>query len=354
MRYRALLFVCLAVMVLGVAGCNSKRQPETLRAIPAAGSSFVFPVMQRWGEDFFELHRPTQVVYVADGSVKAVEELAAGKVAFAATDYALTPKQLGQLPPVIQVPVTAGAICITYNLPGLKQPLRLSAGTLAGIFLGTVKRWNDPAIAKDNPGVVLPDEAITVVHRADAAGATDIFTTYLSKVNPQWASKVGSGDSVKWPVGIGGEGSAGLTSVVRNSPGTIGYVELNYAQQNELPVAAVENRAGRYVVPNVASTKAAVEAFAAQLRANLDTAIVDPPATAGDAYPIAGLSFMIVPRDGANVVERTALGKFMVWVLHNGQDTAFHLGYARLPQSLVAYDEAALRAMTAGGKPILH
>jgi phosphate transport system substrate-binding protein len=308
--------------------------------------------MQRWGEDFFELHRPTQVVYAADGSVAALKELASGKVAFAATDYALTPKQLGQLPPVIQVPVTAGAICITYDLPGLKQPLRLSPESLAGIFLGTVKRWNDPAIVKDNPGAALPDEAITVVHRADAAGATDIFTTYLAKVSPQWASKVGVGDSVTWPAGISGEDSAGLTSVVRNSPGTIGYVELNYAQQNELPVAAVENRAGRYVVPNVASTKAAVEAFAPQLRANLNTAIVDPPATATDAYPIAGLSFVIVPRDGTDAAERGELREFMRWVLHNGQDTAFHLSYARLPQSLIAYDETALRAMTANGKPV--
>ncbi len=353
MRYRAVLSVCLAVLVSGVAGCNTKRQPETLRTIPAAGSSFVFPVMQRWGEDFFELHRPTQVMYVADGSVKAVKELAAGKVAFAATDYALTPKQLEQLPPVIQIPVTSGAICITYNLHGIKQPLRLSAGTLAGIFLGTVKRWNDPSIAKDNPGVALPDEAIVVVHRADAAGATDIFTTYLSAVSPQWAAKVGAGDSVAWPVGISGEGSAGLTSVVRNSPGTIGFVELNYAQQNELPVAAVENRAGQYVQPNVVSTKAAVEAFAPQLRTNLDTTIVDAPATAAGAYPIAGLSFVIVPRDGTNLRERVALGKFLSWVLHNGQDTAFHLGYARLPKSLIVYDDAALRAMTVNGKPVL-
>ena len=353
MRYRAVLSVCLGVSLLGVAGCNSKRQPETLRRIPAAGSSFVFPVMQRWGEDFFELHRPTQVVYVADGSVESVQELAAGKVAFAATDYALTPKQLGQLPPVIQIPVTAGAICITYNLPGLKKPLQLSPGVLAGIFLGTVKKWDDPAIEKDNPGAALPDQLITVVHRADAAGATDIFTKYLSAVSPVWASKVGAGDSVTWPAGISGEGSAGLTSVVRNSPGTIGYVELNYAQQNELPVAAVKNRAGRYVVPNVASTKAAVEAFSSQLRAHLDTKIVNPGSGAVAAYPIAGLSFVIVPRDGTNVAERVALRKFLGWVLHNGQDTAFHLGYARLPQDLIGYDEAALKTMTAKGKPVL-
>lgn len=352
MKCGAVLSALVAVSVLGATGCNSKKAPTTLRTIPAAGSSFVFPVMQRWSEDFFELHRPTQVDYLAVGSVKAVEELKAGKVAFAATDYALTPGQLSQLPAVIQIPEIAGAICVTYHLAGLKEPLRLSPQALAGIFLGRVKRWNDPVLEGDNPGVALPDEAITVVHRADAAGATSIFTTYLSTVSKAWRTTVGAGDSVPWPAGIGGVGSQGVTSVVRNSPGTIGFVELNYAQQNELPVAAVENAAGRYVQPDVASTKAAVEAFAPQLRANLATLIVDPPASAAGAYPIAGLNFMIVPRDGANAAERVALRKFMDWVLHNGQATAFHLSYAPLPESLRRSDEARLGEMEINGKPI--
>jgi phosphate transport system substrate-binding protein len=310
--------------------------------------------MQRWSEDFFEMHRPTQVNYVSDGSVESLQELAAGKVAFAVTDSALTGQQVSRLPQVIQIPVTAGAICITYNLPGVKQPLRLSPEALAGIFLGRVKQWDDAAIAKDNPGAALPALPITVVHWADAAGATDIFTTYLSAVSPEWASKVGSGDRVKWPVGISGEGSAGVTSVVRNSPGTIGFVELNYAQQNELPVVAVKNRAGAYVEPTVATTQAAVNAFATQLRTNLDTAIVNPPVSAADAYPIAGLSFVILPRDGSDVSQRKDLRKFIGWVLENGQDTAYHLSYARLPQGLIAYDEAALRTMKADGKPVLE
>jgi phosphate transport system substrate-binding protein len=308
--------------------------------------------MQRWSEDFFELNRPTQVDYISSGSVKAVQELKAGKIAFAATDFALTPQQLAQLPPVIQIPDTAGAICLTYNLPGLKQALRLSPRALAGIYLGMVKKWDDPLLQKDNPGIALPNEPITVVHRVDAAGATSIFATYLSAVSPKWKSTVGAGDSLKWPAGIGGVGSAGLTSVVRNSPGAIGFVELNYAQQNELPVAAIENQAGRYVLPDVASTKAAVEAFVPELRSNLDTPIVDPPASAATAYPIAGLNFMVLPRNGKNVEQRTDLRKFIHFVLHNGQDTAFHLSYARLPESLKQYDEQALGAMTVNGKPV--
>ena len=352
MKYRAVLSACLAVSLLGATACNTKKAPTKLLTIPAAGSSFVFPVMQRWSEDFFELHRPTHVNYASVGSVKAVQELAAGKVAFAATDFALTPKQLSQLPPVIQIPEIAGAICITYNLPGLKEPLRLSPEALAGIYLGTITKGNAPVLAKDNPGVALPDEPITVVHRADPAGATSIFTTYLSEVSKKWKSAVGAGDSVKWPVGISGEGSAGLTSVVRNSPDTIGFVELNYAQQNELPTAAIENKAGRYVRPDIASTKAAVEAFVPQLKQNLETLIVDPPASAASAYPIAGLNFLIIPKNGVDRKERKDLREFLHFVLHNGQDTAFHISYAPLPKDLKDYDVNQLKLLEINGKPI--
>lgn len=352
MQYRAVLSAMLAASVLGVSACNSKSAPTRLRTIPAAGSSFVFPAMQRWSEDFFELHRPTQVDYVSVGGAKALQELAAGKVAFAATDYALTPQQLKQLPPVIQIPEIAGAICIAYNLPGLKRPLRLSPQTLAGIFLGTVKKWNDPLLQEDNPGAALPDQAITVVHRSDGAGETSIFTTYLSAVSKRWHSTVGAGDGVKWPVGMDAVGSQGLTSVVRNSPGAIGFVELNYAQQNELPVAAIENKAGRYVEPTVGSTKAAVVAFLPQLQTRPATPIVNAPASAGGAYPIAGLNFLIVPRDGGDSMERTALREFIHFVLHNGQDTAFHSSYAPLPEKLQQYDDNQLKLMEINGKRI--
>lgn len=352
MKYRAVLAACLAVSVLGVTACNGKKARTELLTIPAAGSSFVFPAMQRWSEDFFELHRPTQVDYVSVGSVAAVQRLAEGKVAFAATDFALTPQQLTALPPVLQIPEIGGAICITYNLPSVKQPLRLSPQALAGIYLGTITKWNDPVLEKDNPGIPLPDHKITVVHRVDPAGATSIFTTYLSAVSKKWKSTVGAGDSVKWPAGIGGVGSQGLTSVVRNSPDSIGFVELNYAQQNELPTAAIENQAGRYIQPTVASTQAAVNAFVPQITKNLNTLIVDPSATASGAYPIAGLNFMIVPIDGTNVTLRKALQKFIYFVLHNGQDTAYHISYAPLPEGLKQYDENQLKLMEINGKRI--
>lgn len=352
MRMRAVLCACLAVMVIGATGCSPRKASRNLLTIPAAGSSFVFPVMQRWSEDFFEIHRPTHVDYLSMGSGEAVQDLRAGKVAFAATDLALTKAQLAQLPAVVEIPDVSGAIALTYNLPGLKEPLRLSPQAVAGIYLGTIKKWNDPRLVEDNPGVALPDRKITVVYRADVAGATSIFTTYLSAVSQKWKSAVGAGDRVKWPTGIGSMGSQGLTSVVMNSPWSVGFVELDYAIQNELPVAAIENQSGRYVEPSVASTKAAVEAFVPQLEANLGTTIVDPPARAADAYPIAGLNFVIIPREGTNVEQRTALRKFFDFVIHNGQETALHIGYGPLPERLRQYDEGQLKLLEINGKPI--
>lgn len=352
MKYRAVLVACLAVSVLGATACNSKKVPTKLRTIPAAGSNFVFPVMQRWSENFFELHRPTHVNYASVGSVKAVQQLAKGQVAFAATDFALSPAQLSQLPPVIQIPEVGGAICITYNLPTVKKPLQLSPQALAGIYLGTIKKWNNPVLAKDNPGVALPDHNITVVHRVDPSGATSIFTTYLSDVSPKWKSTVGAGDSVKWPAGLAGIGSQGLATIVQDLPGSIGFVELDYALQNGLPTAAIENQAGHYIQPTVDSTKAAIDAFVPQLETNLGTPVVNPPASAASAYPIAGLNFMIIPRNGTNAMARKALREFVHFVLNNGQDTAYHVRYAPLPESLKQYDENQLKLMEINGKPI--
>jgi phosphate transport system substrate-binding protein len=200
--------------------------------------------------------------------------------------------------PVVQVPVTAGPVCAIYNLPDLKAPLRFSASTLAGIFLGNIISWQDPAIEKDNPGVKLPRSAVIVVHRSDGSGTTSIFSGYLSKVSPEWSRKAGQGLSISWPVGIGAEGSKGVLEFVKQNTGTIGYAELNYAKENKLPVALVQNRAGNFVAPAPASTTAAIEASSEALSKDPRTPIVDPPASAKDAYPLAGLTFLLVPKDG--------------------------------------------------------
>lgn len=206
-----------------------------------------------------------------------------GLVDFGASDAALDDQQLQQMPPLVQIPESAGPVCITYNLPQVKTPLRLSASTLSGIYLGKIKNWQDPAISKDNPGVRLPNNIIVVAHRSDSSGTTNIFTTYLAKISPEWQKQVGKGLSVSWPVGLGGKGSEGVTGVVKQTPGGIGYVELSYAKENNLPVASIANRAGHWIEPTAGATTTAIEAFSGELARDVRTPIVDPPATAKDA-----------------------------------------------------------------------
>jgi phosphate transport system substrate-binding protein len=256
------------------------------------------------------------------------------------------------MPPVIQIPESAGPVCVTYNLEGLQQPLQLSADSLAGIFLGKITNWQDPIIKKDNPGQKLPNAKITVVHRADGSGTTDAFTTYLAAVSPEWAQKVGKGKSVSWPVGLGGKGSEGVTGQVKQSPGAVAYVELTYATQNKLPVAAMKNAAGKYVLPSTAGTTAAIAAFKDQLAKDPRTPIANPPASAPDGYPISTLTFLIIPKDGKDVAKRTALKQFVVYVVTDGQQAANGLNYAPLPEDVKQQDVQTLGQLTVNGSPI--
>jgi phosphate transport system substrate-binding protein len=275
-----------------------------------------------------------------------------GTVDFGASDYPLTDKDIHEMKPVLQVPETAGPVCITYNLPGVTQPLQLSADAIAGIYLGKITNWQDPIIKKDNPGVALPNVKVVVAHRTDGSGTTAAFTTYLSAVSPEWAAKVGKGGAVSWPVGLGGKGSEGVTAQVRQSPGGIGYVELIYARQNKLAIASVRNLAGNYVIPSTASTTAAISAFAEQLDKDPRLPIVNAPASASNAYPISTLTFLIIPKDGPDATRRSALKKFVQYIVADGQTTASSLDYAPLPDSIKQYDQQALSQMTANGQPI--
>lgn len=340
----------VAVLMVGIAGCKPGG-PENV-ALSGAGSTFVYPVMTRWIQDFSKVHTNVQINYQSIGSGGGIQQVKAGTVDFGASDVALTDQQLGEMKPLIQIPESAGPVCITYNLPDLKQPLQLSADSLAGIFLGTIRTWQDSAIAKDNPGVTLPKQPVVVSHRAEGSGTTNIFTTYLSAVSPEWQAKVGKGNAVNWPVGIGGKGSEGVTGNIRNSPGAIGYVELTYAEQNHLPVAKIKNQAGQYVSATAAATTAAINAFSGQLAQDPRLPIVNPPASAADAYPISGLTFFIIPKDGAGQAKRAALKNFVQYIISDGQATAGTLSYAPLPDGVKQYDQQQLQQLTADGQPI--
>ncbi len=343
LRWIAVIVICAA---LGLAvGCTSKNGGSGGTELIGAGSTFVYPIMSKWIADFSAKNPNVKINYQSIGSGGGIQQLAQGLVQFAASDMPLDDKKAGDLGGVVQIAESAGPVCITYNLPDLKQPLRLSAASLSGIYLGTIKNWQDPQIKKDNPGVALPKTDIAVAHRSDGSGTTNIFTTYLSAVSPDWKSKVGQGLSVSWPVGIGGKGSEGVTGVVKQTPGAIGYVELTYAETNNLPVALVENQAGQFVKPSSESSTAAIDAFAGELAKDVRTPIVNPPATAKDAYPISGLTFLLIPKAGNDNSKRALLKQFVRYILQDGQSVASGLHYSPLPSSLAQIDIKLLEQM---------
>ena len=310
--------------------------------IVGAGSSFVYPAMTNWISAFQSSHPGVQINYQSIGSGGGIQQLKGGLLDFAASDAALDDTKLKEMPAVVQIPESAGPVCITYNLPQLKEPLRLSPETLAGIYLGEIKNWQDARIKKDNPGVQFPNQDIVTAHRSDGSGTTNIFTTYLSKVSPTWDKKVGKGISMNWPNGLGGKGSEGVTGIVKQTPGGIGYVELIYAAQNQLPVALVRNSAGQYVKPSVASTTAAIDAFSQELSSDVRNPIVDPRASAKDAYPISGLTYLIVPVQPKSPAKGQIVQQFVKYIITQGQDEAEKLQYAKLPTALQQQDQNLL------------
>ncbi len=346
-RQRQLFAVCVAtVTILGLLltlGCSSKSDSEEVftpspdaptAAMGAAGSTFIAPLMGKWVGVYQQTHPKVLINYRPIGSGAGIEEMKQGFLSFGASDAPLTDDQAKQMTPVVQVPASAGPVCIVYNLPNLSVPLRLSAKTLSGIYLGNIISWQDPAIAKDNPGVKLPRAAVIVVHRSDGSGTTNIFTSYLAKVSHDWSWKSGHGLSVSWPTGLGAEGSSGVLAIMKQTSGTIGYLELNYAKESGMPVASIENQGGHFVQPSPASTAAAISAFSDALAKDVRTPIVDPPASATDAYPISGLTFILIPKDRPDAAQQEAVKEFVAFVISTGQNSAEELSYAKLPDAV--------------------
>src|SRR6202453_1697694 len=351
MPYRKNFAVSAAAFLSALTLLTSCNSSSTV-ALNGAGSTFVYPVMGRWIQDFQQSHSNVRINYQSIGSGGGIQQVKSGTIDFGASDAPLSDQDMAQMAPVIQIPESAGPVCVTYNLDGLDKPLQLSSDTLAGIFLGKITSWQDPLVKKDNPGENLPNAKITVVHRAESSGTTAAFTTYLSAVNQDWAQQVSKGISVKWPTGLGAKGSEGVTGQVKQLSGAISYVELTYATQNKLPVAAIKNQAAKYVLPSTAGTTAAIDAFKDQLAKDTRTPIANPPASAPDAYPISTLTFLIIPKDGKDVAKRTALKQFITYVVTDGQQAAAGLSYAPLPDSVKQLNVQALNQLTANGNPI--
>lgn len=299
--------------------------------LTGAGATFPYPIYSKWFAEYSAAHPGVQINYQSIGSGGGIRQVEAGLVDFGASDMPLTDAMLKASPiKLVHLPTVLGAVVPVFNVPGVTD-LRFSPETLANIYLAKITNWNDPAIAKDNPGVHLPNLKITVVHRADASGTSFIFTDYLSKVSKAWAKSVGKNTSVAWPTGIGGKGNEGVAGLVRQLPGSIGYVELIYALQNHITFGAIRNAAGNWVKGSLEGVTAA--AAGAKIPADFRVSITNAPGA--NAYPISSFTYLLIPVEPKNPANRKVLKDLLSWMLKSGESEVSQLSYAPLPESLV-------------------
>jgi phosphate transport system substrate-binding protein len=307
-----------------------------------AGASFPSPIYQKWFSEWHTKYPGVQINYAPVGSGGGVRQLTEGTVDFAASDPPLTDEQLAGLKvKSLHFPTVLGAVVLTYNIPGVTTALKFSPQVVAGIFMGTIKKWNDKALAADNPGVKFPNDDIVPVHRSDASGTNAVFTDYLSKVSPEFKTKVGSGSKVSWPVeGLNGNQNPGVTGLVKQTPDSIGYIELTFAVQNKLPYADIKNAAGNWVKASNESVTAAAASEAKKMPADFRTSITN--ASGKDAYPIATFTYMVIPTKFSDPAKAKVVKDFLKWMLTDGQKEVAALDYAPLPQEVASREEKQL------------
>jgi phosphate transport system substrate-binding protein len=334
---RKVLALTLLAFGLTVAATNADA-PVLLNA---AGATFPYPIYSKWFDVYHTAHSNIQINYQSIGSGGGIRQLLAGTVDFGASDAPMTDEQLSQAKiKVLHFPTVLGAVVPTYNVPGISGDLNFSQKALAGIYLGAITKWNDPEIAKANPGVKLPNSDIVVVHRSDGSGTSFIFTDFLSKASPDWKSKVGAAASVNWPVGLGGKGNEGVTGLVKQTPGSLGYIELIYAVQNNIPYGKVENAAGKFLKADLAGVTAAAAGAAKSIPDDFRVSITDAPGPA--AYPISSFTWLLIPAQIQDGAKKQAIKDFLKWMLNDGQNYNEALSYAKLPKLVVAKEEKAI------------
>lgn len=357
---RLALVGLLVVMVLAMAGCGSQKESQSADQsgkpgpvnLNGAGASFPYPLYSKWIQEYKKVNPNVNIDYQSIGSSGGINNILKETVDFAGSDAPMKDEQLAKAPgQIFHIPTVAGAVVIAYNLEGIGKGLKLTPEVITDIFLGNIKTWNDNRIASLNPDTKLPDKDIAVVHRSDGSGTTNIFTDYLSKVSPTWKEKVGTGTSVEWPVGIGGKGNEGVAGTIKQTPGAIGYVELAYALQNNLPYAFIKNKAGKFVEPTLDTTTAAAAGAATTMPEDMRVSLTNPP---GDnAYPIAGYTYLLVYKDQKDKAKGEALGNFLWWAIHDGQKLAKELFYAPLPENVVKMAEAKIKQLNYKGETFI-
>jgi phosphate transport system substrate-binding protein len=300
--------------------------------INGAGATFPYPIYSKWFDEYAKVDPSVRFNYQSIGSGGGQKQILAQTVDFGASDGPMSDENLAKAPgKLLHIPTVAGADVVAYNLPG-NPALRVDADAIAGIFLGQIKKWNDPKIAALNPGANLPDQEIVVVHRSDGSGTTYIWTDYLSKISPEWKQKVGTNTSVNWPTGIGGKGNEGVAGQIKETPGALGYVELIYAVQNKMPYAEVKNAAGEFVKPSLESITAAMAT--AQIPDDFRFSMTNAPGR--DSYPIAGTTWLLVYQQQTDATKGKKLVEFLKWALNQGENMAKDLQYAPLAENLRA------------------
>jgi phosphate transport system substrate-binding protein len=310
--------------------------------INGAGATFPNPIYSKWFDEHHKLHPDVRINYQSIGSGGGIRQLINQTVFFGATDGPMNDEQLKAAPgPIVHLPTVLGGVVPVYNVPGVSAELRFGGPLLADIYLGKIKKWNDPALAKENPGAKLPATDIVVVHRSDGSGTSFIFCDFLAKVSPEWKQKVGVATSVSWPVGVGGKGNEGVAGLVKQTPGSIGYVELIYATQNNIAYGTVQNATGKYVKASLESVTAAAAASADTMPADFRVSITNAPGP--DAYPISSYTWILLYEHPPDKERARAMVDFMKWALTDGQKYAPELGYAPLPEKVVARELEAVK-----------
>src|SRR5277367_3082777 len=335
----------IAAILLAVFGLASAVWAANALSITGAGATFPYPMYSKWFDEYHKKDANIEIHYQSIGSGGGINQVTEGTVDFGASDGPMNDEQLKAFQDkhgfaILHFPTVLGAVVPTYNIPGVSSDLNFTPEALAGIFLGKITKWNDPAIAGENKGVNLPGNDIVVVHRSDGSGTSYIWTDYLSKISEEWKSKVGKGSSVNWPVGLGGKGNEGVAGLVKQTSNGFGYVELIYAIQNKMPYGTVKNSSGAFIKADLSSVTAAAAGAAKSMPDDFRVSITD--ASGKTAYPISSFTWLLIPAKFSDGAKRDAIKGFVKWMLADGQNYAEALSYAKLPKEVVAKESKAL------------
>lgn len=335
----------IAVLVVGVLALGAMVWAQNGLLINGAGATFPYPIYSKWFDTYHQKNSNLQFNYQSVGSGAGIKQITDGTVDFGASDGPMNDEQLKGFQDkrgsaILHFPTVLGAAVPTYNIPGVTGTLNFTPEALAGIYLGKVTKWNDPAIAGANKGVNLPAQDIVVIHRSDGSGTTYIWTDYLSKISDEWKSKVSKSTSVNWPVGLGGKGNEGVTELIKQTPNSIGYVELIYAIQNNIPNGTVKNSSGNFIKADLASVSAAAAGAAKDMPNDFRVSITNAPGKT--AYPISSFTWLLVPAKIQDAAKRDAIKGFLKWMVTDGQGYAEPLAYAKLPKEVVEKEKKAI------------